>query len=180
MHNNPGTEFVIEFFDLTLFRSSNFESEGAYACIRAISPTYAEIIFRIHAEFLLDREAGAYFTPGQFTGRLILNRKYGTIREFRLYLPPRNTNVDINAYGLADMVFVPRMELVGRDAQDQRDIVWKTAITEKEAKDLLETAFYKFSEIERYPIEDVIAQAQAKKRPIHVVLTWGTLDAESC
>ncbi len=180
MHNNPGTEFVLEFFGLTLFRSSTFESEGAYACLRAVSPTYAEIVFRIHAEFLLDREAGAYFTPAQFTGRLILNRKSGTIREFWLYLPLRNTNVDINAYGLADMVFVPRMELVGRNTQDQRDIVWKTAITEKKAKGLLETAFYKFSEIERYPIEDVLAQAQAKKRPIHVVLTWGAFDAESC
>ena len=180
IHNNPGTEFVLEFFGLTLFRSSRFESEGAYACIRAVSPIYAEIVFRIHAEFLLDREAGAYFTPAQFTGRLILNRKYGTIREFWLYLPPRNTNVDINAYGLADIVFVPRMELVGRDLQDQRDIVWKTAITEKEAKDLLETAFYKFAEIERYPIGDVVAQAQTKKRPIHVVLTWGAFDDESC
>ena len=180
MHNNPGTEFVLEFFGLTLFRSSKFESEGAYACLRAVSPTYAEIVFRIHAEFLLDRKAGAYFTPGQFTGRLILNRKYGTIREFLLYLPPRNTNVDINAYGLADMVFVPRMELIGRNTQDQRDIVWKTAITEKEAKDLLETAFYKFSEIKRHPIEDVVAQAQTKKRPIHVVLTWGAINTESC
>ena len=180
MHNNPGTEFVLEFFGLTLFRSSSFESEGAYVCLRAVSPTYAEIVFRIHAEFLLDNEAGAYFTPAQFTGRLILNRKYDTIREFSLYLPGRNTNVDINAYGLADMVFVPRMELIGRNTQDQRDIVWKTAITEKEAKDLLETAFYKFAKIERYPIEDVVAQAQAKKRPIHVVLTWGAFDTESC
>ena len=180
MHNNPGIEFVLEFFGLTLFRSSSFESEGAYACLRAVSPTYAEIVFRIHAEFLLDREAGAYFTPGQFTGRLILNQKYNTVREFWLYLPPRNTNVDINAYGLADIVFVPRMELVGRNIHDQRDIVWKTAITEKEARDLLEAAFYKFSEIERYPIEDVVAEAQAKKRPIHVVLTWGAFDDESC
>ena len=180
MHNNPGTEFILKVFGLTLYRSSRFESEGAYACIRAVSPTYAEIVFRIHAEFLLDREAGAYFTPAQFTGRLILNRKSGTIREFWLYLPPRNSNVDINAYGLADMVFVPRMELVGRDTQDQRDIVWETTITEKEAKGLLETAFYRFSKIERYPIEDVVAQAQAKKRPIHVVLTWGAFDAESC
>ena len=180
MHNNPGTEFVLEFFGLTLFRSGRFESEGAYACLRAVSPTYAEIVFRIHAEFLLDSEAGAYFTPAQFTGRLILNRKDGTIREFWLHLPPRNTNVDINAYGLADIVFVPRMELVGRNPEDQHDIVWKTAITEKEAKNLLEAAFYKFSEIERYPIEDVVTQAQTKKRPIHVVLTWGAFDDESC
>ena len=180
MHNNPGTEFVLEVFGLTLFRSSRFESEGAYACIRAVSPNYVEIVFRIHAEFLLDGEADAYFTPAQFTGRLILNRKYGTIREFWLYVPPRNTNVDLHAHGLADTVFVPRMELVGRNTQDQRDIVWKTAITEKEAKDMLEAAFYKFSEIERCPIEGVVAQAQAKKRPIHVVLTKGAFDDESC
>ena len=37
-----------------------------------------------------------------------------------------------------------------------------------------------FLKIERYPIEDVVAQAQAKKRPIHVVLTWGAFDDESC
>ena len=181
MHTNPGEEFVLELFGLTVFRSRiGFESEGAYACLRAVSPTYAEIVFRIHAEFLLDSDARAYFTPAQFTGRLILNRKYGTIREFWLHLPPHNTNVDINAYGSADMVFVPRMELVGQNIHDQRDIVWKTAITEKEAKGLLEAAFYKFSEIERYPIEEVVTQAQAKKRPIHVVLTWGAFDAESC
>ena len=142
MRNNLGTEYILEFFGLMLFHSSRFESEGAYACIRAVSPTYAEIVFRIHAEFLLDREAGAYLTPAQFTGRLILNRKYGTIREFWLYLPPGNTNVNINAYGSADMVFVPRMELVGRNTQDQGGIIWKTVITEKEAKDLLEAAFY--------------------------------------
>ena len=180
MHNNPGEGFILEVFGLTLFRSNRFGSEGAYACLRAVSPTYAEIVFRIHAEFLLDSDIGAYFTPAQFTGRLILNRKYGTVREFWLYLPPRNTNVGINAYGSADMVFVPRMELIGHNTQDQRDIVWETAITEKEAEALLEAAFYKFSEIERYPIEDVVAQAQAKKRPIHVVLTWGAFEAESC
>ena len=146
MHNNPDAEFVVKFFGLTLFSSSRLEPEGAYACLRAVSSTYAEIVFRIHAEFLLDREIGAYFTPRQFTGHLIRNLKSGTIREFRLYLPPRNTNVELNAYGVGDLVFVPRMELVGRDTQDQRDIVWKTAITEKRAKDLLEAAFYKFSE----------------------------------
>lgn len=147
MHKNPDAEFVVEFFGWTLFSSSRLEAEGAYACLRAVSSTYAEIVFRIHAEFLLDRAAGAYFTPRQFTGHLILNRKSGTIREFRLYLPSRNTNVELNAYSVADLVFVPRMELVGRDAQDQRDIVWKTAITEKEAKDLLEAAFYKSSKM---------------------------------
>ena len=177
MHINPGA-----WTDSSSGRVvvSGMESDGAFACLRALSPTYAEAVFRIHAEFLLNKEASAYFTPGQFTGRLILNRQNGTIREFWLYLPPRNTNVDINAFGSADMVYVPRMELIGRNAHDQGDIVWKTTITEKEAKDLLETSFYKFAEIERLPIEEVIVQAEAKNRPIHVLTTWGVFDDESC
>ena len=181
MHTDPGGEDVIPIFGRRIVLSKEgMESEGAFACLRALSPTYAEVVFRVHAEFLLDKEARAYFTPAQFTGRLILNRNNGTIREFWLYLPPRNSNVDINAFGSADMVFVPRMELITQNAYDQSDIVWETAITENEAKDLLETSFYKFSEIERLPIEEAVAQAQAENRPIHVLLTWGAFDDESC
>ena len=177
MHINPGTWMKLFNRRITV---NGMESEGAFACLRALSPTYAEIVFRIHAEFLLDKDAPAYFTPSQFTGRLILNRKYGTIREFWLYLPPRNTNVDINAFRAADMIFVPRMELIGRNPYDQGNILWDTAISENEARDLLEASFYKFAKIEKYPVEEVVAQAQAKKRPIHVVLTWGVFDDESC
>ena len=156
------------------------ESDGGFACLRALSSGYTEIVFRIHAEFLLDKEAPAYFTPAQFTGRLILNRKDGTIREFWLYLPSRNTNVDINAFNAADMVFVPRMELIGRSAHDQGDIVWETAITEQEARSRLEASFYKFAEIKRLSVEEAVAQAQTENRPIHVLMTWGVFDDESC
>ncbi|RKU05549.1 hypothetical protein C6503_27180 [Candidatus Poribacteria bacterium] len=159
---------------------SGMESDGAFACLRALSAGYAEIAFRIHAEFVLDKAARAYFTPAQFAGRLILNRKDGTIREFCLYLPPRNTNVDINALGGADMVYVPRMELIGQNIDDQSDIVWETSMTEADAKSALEAAFYKFSEIERLPVEEAVAYAQEKNRPIHLLLTWGVFDDESC
>ena len=157
---------------------TGMESDGGFACLRALSSGYAEIVFRVHAEFLLDKDAPAYFTPAQFTGRLVLNRNSGTIREFWLYLPPRNTNVDINAFNAADMVFVPRMELIGQNADDQSDIVWETAMTEEETKAMLVAAFYKSAEIERFPIEEVVAQA--KDRPIHLLLTWGVFDDESC
>ena len=58
--------------------------KGAFACLRALSPDYADITFRIHAEFTLAtrRKPGwkpgthehlideARFIPSQFTGRL--------------------------------------------------------------------------------------------------------------
>ena len=78
------------------------------------------------------------------------------------------------------MLFVPRMELIGQNTDDQSGIVWKTAITEENARAMLATAFYKSAEIERFRIEDVVAQAQAKNRPIHLLLTWGVFDDESC
>ena len=178
MHINPGGWYT----DPDNHRRvvSGMESDGGFACLRALSSGYVEIVFRVHAEFLLDKEASAYFTPAQFTGRLVLNRNSGTIREFWLYLPSRNTNVDINAFNAADMVFVPRMELIGQNADDQGDIVWETVITAEDAKAMLATAFYKSAEIKRYPIEEVIGQAQAKDRPIHVLMTWGVFDDESC
>ncbi|MCY3741892.1 MAG: hypothetical protein OXH00_12795 [Candidatus Poribacteria bacterium] len=181
MHINPGGEGAIEIFGrhITLIKVG-LESEGAFACLRALSPTYAEIVFRIHAEFQLDEEARAYFTPAQFTGRLILNRSNGTIRDFWLHLPPRNTNVDLNAFGGADMVYVPRMELIAQNAHDESDIVWETAITEAVAQSALKAAFYKSAEIERHPVKEAVAQAQVENRPIHVVLTWGVFDDESC
>ena len=177
MHINPGSWRDAHGRRVVI---SGMESDGGFACLRALSSGYTEIVFRIHAEFLLDKEASAYFTPAQFTGRLVLNRNSGTIREFRLYLPPRNSNVDINAFHAADMVFVPRMELIGQNIDDQSDIVWETAITEEETKAMLAAAFYKSAEIERFPIEEIIGQAQAKNRPIHVLMTWGVFDDESC
>ena len=177
MHINPGAWRDADGRRVVV---SGMESDGGFACLRALSSGYVEIVFRVHAEFLLDKHASAYFTPAQFTGRLVLNRNSGTIREFWLYLPSRNTNVDINAFNAADMVFVPRMELIGQSADDQSGIVWETVITEEEAKAMLAAAFYKSAAIERYPIEEVIAQAQAKDRPIHVLMTWGVFDDESC
>lgn len=177
MHANPGMWISVFNRRWTI---SGRESEGAFACLRALSPTYAEVVFRIHAEFELDKEARAYFTPAQFTGRLILNRNHGTIREFWLHLPPRKTNVDINAFGGADMVFVPRMELIAQNRYDQSDIVWETSITEAAAKLALKASFYKSAEIERLLVEEAVAKAQAENRPIHVLLTWGVFDDESC
>ena len=178
MHINPGAWYTGA--DNRRIAISGMESDGGFASLRALSSGYVEIVFRVHAEFLLDKDASAYFTPAQFTGRLVLNRNSGMIREFWLYLPSRNTNVDINAFNAADMVFVPRMELIGQNPDDQGDIVWETAITEEEAKAMLAAAFYKSAEIERFPIEEVVAQAQAKNRPIHVLMTWGVFDDESC
>ena len=168
--------------------------KGAFACLRALSPDYADITFRIHAEFTLatrpnpDWKPGsnerqmdlARFIPSQFTGRLLIDLKTGVVCDFSLALPPRNSNVDINDFGYADMVFVPRMELLATPTQTSDDIKWKDVITPEEARRRLELKFYKFAEINWLPLAAAVAESEETQRPIHAVLTWGPLDDESC
>ncbi len=170
-------------------------AEGAFACLRAFSSVYAEIVFRIHADFTLEsvayekwRAANASedddnksrFVPSHFVGRLLINLKEGTVRVFSLYLPARNSNVVISAFGGIDMVYVPRMELLATDETDKDEIAWDAAITTEEAHRMLELKFYKFAEIDWLPIDEAVAQAKATNRPIHAILVWGCLDDESC
>ena len=168
--------------------------KGAFACLRAISQDYADISFRIHAEFTLatrpnpDWKPGsdrrevdlARFIPSQYAGRLLINLETGAICDFSLALPPRNSNVDINDFGYADMVFVPRMELLTTPAQTSDHIKWKDVITPEEARKNLELKFYKFAEINWLPLEAAVAESEETQRPIHAVLTWGPLVDESC
>ena len=168
--------------------------KGAFACLRALSQDYADITFRIHAEFTLatHHKPGwkpgthehlideARFIPSQFTGRLLIDLKTGVICDFSLALPPRNSNVDINDFGYADMVFVPRMELLATPAQTSDDIEWKDAITPEGACRRLELKFYKFAEINWLPLEDAVEKAKATQRPLHAIISWGPLDDESC
>ena len=47
------------------------DSRGLWACLRAYNDRFADIQFRIHAEFKLD---SGWFTPSQFTGNIIIDR----------------------------------------------------------------------------------------------------------
>ena len=152
----------------------------AKACLRALSSEYADIVFRIHARFILDASIGAYLRPAQFAGHLVINLNSGTICQFTLSLPPRNSNIDIGAFRTADIAFVPCMELCSLSETQPKSIDWETAITEEEVGQKFQHAFYKFAEIEWTPIEDAVELAKASNRPIHAVLLFGVLDDESC
>ena len=153
---------------------------GAKACLRALSPEYVDIVFRIHARFILDTSIGAYFRPAQFAGHLVINLKRGTICQWTLSLPRRNSNVDMGAFTSRDLGFVPRMELRSLSESQPKSIAWETAITVEEVGKKFQNVLYKFTEIEWTPIEDAVELAKASNRPIHAVLLFGVLDDESC
>ena len=171
---HPGAET-----EISIFSHRTPKSDGAKACLRAISPSYAEIVLRIHAQFVLDA-SGVRLLPAQFAGRLVLDRKEGGVVEFSLSLPSRNSNVDVNAFRAADMAFIPRMELSTLASGSIHDIEWDTNITAEEARKKLAAAFYKFAKIEWTPIEETVELAKVTNRSIHALVLFGALDDESC
>ena len=157
-----------------------YGGNGAKACLRALSPECADIVFRIHARFTLNASIEAYLRPAQFAGHLRINRDSGTIRQWTLSLPNRNSNVDIGAFRTHDIGFVPRMELRSVSETQPESMAWEVAITAEEADEKFQNALYKFAEIEWTPIEATVERAKASNRPIHAVLLFGVLDDESC
>lgn len=60
------------------------DSRGLWACLRAYNDEFADIVFRIHAEFAL---TDGWFTPSQFTGHLLIDRSKEKIVFFHMSVP---------------------------------------------------------------------------------------------
>ncbi|KPP63889.1 selenoprotein N-like [Scleropages formosus] len=105
---------LLSMFHPRPFIKTRFAPQGAVGCIRAAS--------EIHAEFQLNDvpDFPFWFTPGQFTGHVLLSRDASHVREFHLYVPnDRSLNVDMEwLYGASessnmevDIGYLPQMEL---------------------------------------------------------------------
>jgi hypothetical protein len=171
--------------------------DGAFALLRAVSPTYLDIVFRIHAEFSVARDdwpygdavIRAWYTPAYFTGRVLVNRITGTVDHFRLALPSDlalnvHLTVESSWHGETqqphDIVRVEKMELTGGDGGPPANVAWTKALTPAEADRRLAKVFYKFLEIDWVPFEQVAAQATRRNRPIFAIVSWGAFDDQSC
>jgi hypothetical protein len=170
--------------------------DGAFAVLRAVSPKYAEIDFRIHAEFFVTPNTGgqyqavyAWLTPAYFRGRLLVNYDHGTVEYFQLELP---TEKSLNAFLTAnpsllnipvlghDIIRIDRMELAGGDGQLADRIPWAESITQAEAARKLARVFYKFEEIDWVPANQAAAKAREKNRPVLAIVSWGSTEDQSC
>jgi len=168
--------------------------DGAFAILRAISPSYLDIVFRIHAEFYLTPQDGlpnpdAWYTPAYFSGRVLVNKQTGTVDHFRFSLPTdKALNVHLtlkgSAYGYStqphEIVRVERMELAGGDGGLVHNIPWEKALDLAEAYGRLAKVFYKFLEIDWVQFDQVLAQARSRGHPIFAVVSWGATDDQSC
>jgi hypothetical protein len=171
--------------------------DGAFAILRAVSPSYLDIAFRIHAEFYLTPDdwpadqplIRAWYTPAYFSGHILVNRQKGTVDYFHLGLPTGkalNVHLTVAAVGIRDtrqahdIVRVEHMELTGGDAGLAASVPWTKALSPAEADSRLAKVFYKFLDIDWLPFEQVAAQARSRGRPIFAVVSWGSFEDQSC
>ena len=173
LHPNPNLDMHLNAGD----------SRGIWACLRAYNAEFADIVFRIHAEFKLEN---GWFTPSQFTGNLVINRTEGKIAFFQMYVPKGTINFDVNRYHGdgpsfgADIGFCPQIELRTGTEDIIQDTTFSEAITLAEAKRVLTLRFYKSQQINWVSVNEALETAQTQQKPIHVISTNGPLDDEAC
>ena len=163
-------------------------ADGGWACLRALGPRYAEVRLRVHADILLEgdgaRGKSSWFTPAQFAGRMVIDRRSNELVAFELGVPNQSANVDVNiATGTgisADIGRIPRMDLAGGKVPEGAFAADTHQIPPAEAANLLARKFYPLAEIEWLDLVAARARSRATGKPLHVVALFGSLLDESC
>ena len=158
------------------------DSYGLWACLRAYNDAFAEILFRIHAEFVLEK---GWFAPSQFAGHLIIDQNKKKVASFKMHVPDATLNFDVRwkiRDGLrgADIGFCPQMELCAGAQDVLQDAKFTEAIIQEEALQALMLRFYKSAQINWVPLEEALELAPAQQKPIHAISISGPLFDESC
>ena len=160
------------------------DSFGLWACLRAYNDQYADIVFRIHAEFKLQ---DGWFTPSQFTGHLVVDRIAEKVAFFEMYVPEGVINFDVNwkqdkndSHFHTTTGFCSKMELRAGNQDLLVNIKFTETITQEAAERALIHKFYRSERINWVPPEQVLAQAEAQQKPIHAISIDGPLTDESC
>ena len=158
---------------------NNGDSYGLWGCLRAYNDEFAEIVFRIHAEFVLN---DGRFTPSQFTGHLIIDRISEQIASFKMYVPEGVLNFDVgwNKIGAIDVGFCPQMELRAETQKVVSDIKFVESITQEQAERKMILRFYKSQQINWVSLEEALEMAPAQQKPVHAISIDGPLADESC
>lgn len=169
LHPKPNLNIII----------NSGDSYGLWACLRAYNDKFAEIVFRIHAEFILE---DGRFTPSQFTGHLVIDRIGEKVAAFKMSVPEGVLNFDVgrNSTRTIDVGFCPTIELLAEIREVVPDTEFVESVTQEAAERKLMLRFYKSQQINWVSLEEALEMAPAQGKPVHVVSIDGPLADESC
>ncbi|HEX6882527.1 MAG TPA: hypothetical protein VF530_04040 [Planctomycetota bacterium] len=164
---------------------------GAFGILRAVTPELLDVVFRVHAEFVLKKGAIVY-TPACFLGRMLVDRARDAVVYLEMHVPT-DLSVNLNVLLTFPLPDDPRKEvtnivferveilgLVGGDAAALARVPSEGALDPQVAHDRLKRAFYKFLDIAWVPPEEVVATAARVQRPILMAVLTSPLDDQSC
>lgn len=168
---NPNPRFNLDI--------NNGDSYGLWACLRAYNDAFAEIVFRIHAEFVLNE---GRFTPSQFKGHLLIDQMNGKIVSFKMYVPKGVLNFDVgwDKIGAIDVGFCPQIELHTETQAVLSDPDVVASITQEDAERKMILRFYKSQQINWVSLEEALEMMQAQQKPVHAISIDGPLADEAC
>ena len=159
------------------------DSHGLWACLRAYNSEFAEILFRIHAEFVME---SGWFTPSQFAGHLVIDRVQEKVVSFKMHVPDATLNFDAgwmapdHPGGAAEIGYCPKIELSAGISRVAQHTEFTASISEEDAKHALILRFYKSQQINWVSLEAALEMAPAQQKPIHAISIDGPLADESC
>lgn len=158
---------------------NNGDSYGLWACLRAYNDKFAEIVFRLHAEFVLNE---GRFTPSQFKGHLLIDRMNGRVVSFKMYVPEGVLNFDVgwDKLGAIDVGYCPQIELRTETQIVLSDTEVVASITQEEAEREMVLRFYKSEQINWVSLEEALEMMQAQQKTVHAISIDGPLADEAC
>ncbi|CAL1270289.1 unnamed protein product [Larinioides sclopetarius] len=191
---------LLSLFHPHAFLWTRFQPQGTVAIIRAIEDNFYDIVFRIHAEFQLNKPPlhPFWFTPSQFQGRIIINKEGSVIKFFQMEVPNTRLNVDMEWLNgptedsmEVDIGYIPKMSLLSSAISVPSDeetgayqklstLKWKSEITMDEALNSLELQFFPFKEVKYYNVPDAFDVASKESKLVHGIILWGNLADQSC
>ncbi len=173
LHPNPSLNMHI----------NSGDSYGLWACLRAYNDKFADIVFRIHAEFKLE---DGWFTPSQFAGHLVIDRIEGKVAFFEMSVPDGPINFDVNwkRHKDANHSIVAggfcQMELRAGTQDLLKNVEFTASILQETAEHTLIQRFYKSQQINWVLPEQVLEMVETQQKPIHAISIDGPLMDESC
>ena len=165
-------------------------NNGGFATLRAISEDYYDIMFRLHAEFRLSK--GVWYTPAYMLGHVVIDRKNGSVAYFQMENPvdlSRNSHSSLNGHVTVrldkqttyhDFLRTDPMQISGGDASLIDSVAWDESIPLDETAHALGNQFFRFLNIKWVPPHEVLAIAEAEKKPIFAIVLEGALDDQTC
>lgn len=154
-----------------------------------------DILFRSHVEFQLNDAPRRpfWFSPSQFSGRIILNEDGSRVHYFNAHVPAgRHLNVDLEWLTgsqqqdgeeeemQADICHVAEMSLDFVGGRAPSDVAWSYEMETEEARQVLDRAFFPFLNVPYHNLTTAAALAQQKQKMVHSVVLWGNMDDQSC